>query len=414
VKKTLSYSLIILSFVLLTCEEENNPPTCKIVAPNDNTSFYRGDTVTISIEASDPDGTISEIRLYIDGFGIASWQSFPFNYDWITAEEDDGQHEIVATAIDKKGAKASSTIYLNIQLSLPLVTTFEITEFTPTTACCNGYVKNYGYYPISKRGFVWDTIQGPTIEKNLLRYTILGGDTGDFTCCYQHLSNNTTYYVNAYATNQEGTAYGEEKTFTTLNYWTEKGTFTDNRDGQTYNWIKIGEQIWMEENLAFIPHVSPVDEQGGIWVSGYSGLVVDSAITKDTYQNYGCLYDWTTARESCPDGWHLPSRSEWSILIDYMGDHNFAGGNLKATGISLWSSPNTGATNESGFSALPGGYRSSSNNDYDGIGTRAWFWSSTELNSNDAYFHVLFSSESLAAIATYNKLSGASVRCIED
>jgi uncharacterized protein (TIGR02145 family) len=231
------------------------------------------------------------------------------------------------------------------------------------------------------------------------------------------LSPSTTYYVRAYATNSTGTAYGNQQTFTTT---ATSQTLTD-IDGNTYNTVQIGNQVWMSENLktsryrngGSIPYVvGNSDWQAqttGAW-SYYDHDAANGAI-------YGKLYNWynTLGDTLCPTGWHVPSDNEWTILTDYLGGENIAGGKMKSIGTDYWNEPNTGETNESGFSALPGGARY-----YEGsffhIRDFAFFWSASEsdisfawsryLNSNNGYVNRILSINS--------KSSGASVRCLKD
>ncbi len=155
------------------------------------------------------------------------------------------------------------------------------------------------------------------------------------------------------------------------------GTFEDSRDGHTYKWIRIGDQIWMGENLAYLPEVS-LEKDGSedegrendafYYVYDYYGNDVNAAKATQNYKVYGVLYNWKAAMNSCPDGWHLPTDEEWIELEQVLGikdkllDFNVwrgttEGGKLKETGTSHWVSPNEGATDEFGFSALPGGTR---------------------------------------------------------
>jgi len=120
----------------------------------------------------------------------------------------------------------------------------------------------------------------------------------------------------------------------------EFGTFTDTRDGRTYKTVIIGNQTWMAENLNY-------KAETGSWF--YNN---DSSIGAI----YGRLYDWETALKVCPTGWHLPSDIEWTELADSLGNSK-VGGKMKVPGTLYWKAPNTDATNVSGFSALPGGYR---------------------------------------------------------
>jgi uncharacterized protein (TIGR02145 family) len=176
-------------------------------------------------------------------------------------------------------------------------------------------------------------------------------------------------------------------------------TFTDSRDGQTYKYVQIGNQVWMAENLNY-------ETDTGSWVYNDSNQYAET---------YGRLYNWCTACEICPDGWHLPSDAEWTELTDYLGDD--AGGKLKATGTieagtGLWFDPNEGATNESGFSALPGGYRSSYG--FYGMGNHAYFWSSSEGDSGTAWGRRLASS--IPDVYHYYDDTGYgfSVRCVRN
>src|SRR5690554_4910948 len=189
---------------------------------------------------------------------------------------------------------------------------------------------------------------------------------------------------------------------------TTSGTFIDSRDGNEYNWVQIGDQVWMAENLAYLPSVNMVadgseDAAGSYYyVYGYDGTNVADAKATDNYATYGVLYNWTAAMDGeassttnpsgiqgvCPAGWHVPSDAEWTELTDYLGGTSVAGGKLKETGTTHWKSPNTGATNETGFTALPGGYRhlygAFSNIGYDG-----YWWSATERSATDAWHRAM-------------------------
>jgi len=176
------------------------------------------------------------------------------------------------------------------------------------------------------------------------------------------------------------------------------GTFTDSRDGKTYNWVKICDQTWMAENLRYKPTT------GNYWAYNNNENFVDT---------YGYLYDWESAKSVAPDGWHLPSRTEWQELITCLGGVNIAGGKMKETGNTHWIVPNTGATNSSGFTALPGGLRDSNGN-YAGLNGLTVFWYSTAYNDNTAYIVELDFDAELAHEYNGSKDYGFSVRCIKD
>src|SRR5690554_6744787 len=126
--------------------------------------------------------------------------------------------------------------------------------------------------------------------------------------------------------------------------------FTDPRDGNVYKIITIGDQVWMAENLAYLPSVNMVadgseDAAGSYYyVYGYDGTNVADAKATGNYATYDVLYNWTAAMNACPDGWHLPSDAEWTELTDYLGGASVAGGKLKETGTieegtGLWEAP---------------------------------------------------------------------------
>lgn len=174
------------------------------------------------------------------------------------------------------------------------------------------------------------------------------------------------------------------------------GTMTDSRDGTVYETVTIGNQVWMAENLAYAP------SSGNYWSYDNNNANVEV---------YGYLYDWETAQTVSPEGWHLPSDEEWAILIDYLGGEDAAGGKLKSTS-GLWESPNTGATNSSGFSALPGSYRLT-NGLFLYIGNYSHWWSSTVSNNWAWGLYLTFDNDN-ASLGTSHKENGFSVRCLKD
>jgi uncharacterized protein (TIGR02145 family) len=201
---------------------------------------------------------------------------------------------------------------------------------------------------------------------------------------------------------------------------TTSGTFIDSRDGNEYNWVQIGDQVWMAENLAYLPSVNMVadgseDAAGSYYyVYGYDGTNVAEAKATDNYATYGVLYNWTAAMNACPDGWHLPSDAEWTELTDYLGGESVAGGKLKETGTTHWASPNTGATNETGFTALPGGFRNI-NGTFNLVGYAGYWWSATEDNATYAWDRVMtYAASSNVNRSSNNKEVGFSVRCVRD
>jgi uncharacterized protein (TIGR02145 family) len=208
------------------------------------------------------------------------------------------------------------------------------------------------------------------------------------------------------------------------------GTFKDSRDQHEYKWVRIGEQIWMAENLAWLPAVSPSSDASDTvpryYVYDYEGTSASAAKENSNYTTYGVLYNWEAAKTACSEGWRLPSDEDWKVLEKYLGmsedDANFSeyyrdsgsvGGKLKEAGTSHWESPNTGAVNSSGFTALPGGGRDG----YDGfncLGGYAFFWSSSESSSSYARGRGLYYGSDGVGRGGHDCRLGFSVRCIKD
>ncbi|MCK5206599.1 MAG: hypothetical protein KAQ79_01215, partial [Cyclobacteriaceae bacterium] len=189
-------------------------PTCNISAPANNAAIELGITAQIAVSASDADGSISSVKISIDDVSATTLQSSPYTYEWNTAGVDPGQHNIKAVATDDGGLTATSQIILTVTANAPIVTTADITEITGTAAASGGNVTDDGGVDVTARGVVWGETSGPTLASNT-GFTEDGTGTGAFTSSLTSLSASTTYYVKAYATNSQGTAYGEEKSFMT-------------------------------------------------------------------------------------------------------------------------------------------------------------------------------------------------------
>ena len=181
------------------------------------------------------------------------------------------------------------------------------------------------------------------------------------------------------------------------------GTFIDSRDGNSYNWVGIGHQIWMAENLNyFTEHGSSVPSA---W---YDSSYADYADT------YGRLYRAYKACNVCPYGWHLPEDNEWQELINYLGGESVAGGKMKETGTFHWKSPNIGATNSSGFTALPGGGCYGTGN-FSGMGWYACFWSSTKVGGSLWYRSLHYNDDDVDRDRRGDPPGEAcSIRCVRD
>ena len=302
----------------------------------------------------------------------------------------------------------------NMEQELPTVFTSIVTDITSTSATAGGNVTSGGSAPVTVRGLCWSTSASPTTADSK---TTDGTGTGEFVSSINGLSPNTKYFLRSYATNSEGTVYGNELTFTTSTIFANCGSVTD-VDGNSYKTVTIGTQCWMQENLkttkyndgSDIPNITENTE----WVSQRTGAYCWYNNDINNKNKYGALYNYYTgidSRNLCPTGWHVPSDAEWTTLINYLGGSNIAGGKLKETGYENWASPNTGADNSSGFTALPGGYRFVGT--FSMAGFSSHWCSNTESGMTGAWNTMLYYSDSTMRKDNNDKSAGSYVRCIQ-
>ncbi len=285
-----------------------------------------------------------------------------------------------------------------IKPSTPTVTTDSATNVLSNTAIIYSKISGDGSIAITARGVCWKSSPNPTINDNK---TLNGTGTGIFISNIAGLIPNTIYYVKAYATNSAGTTYGAEISFTT-----EMPT------------IIISAQQWMLKNLDvptyrngdIIPKVTDSVQWANLTTGAWCYYKNDPA-NEDVY---GKLYNWyavNDARGLAPFGWHIPTKEEWITLTAFLGGDATAGGKLKAT--ILWNNPNTGATNESGFTALPGGLRGGDAK-FVNIGGYGYWWTSKEHDAISAVERGLQFDINDSYMYWLNKRCGISVRCIKD
>ena len=357
--------------------------------------------------------------------------------------------------------------------SLPTVTTAAIPNIATKTITCGGEVTSDGGYVVVAKGVCWNTTGTPTISDN---HTIDGGGVGSFIRDLQALRPGTTYYLRAYATNSEGTGYGNEVSFTIKEYqaWDSTGrnpndalpcqdaaTVTDH-EGNIYNTVQIGNQCWMRENMRCTTSPSTGTTILEYPASSYSytgkkAYYVDGS-AKNT-ATYGLLYNWCAAvdtfntvygetstntdgnlsvdvtfpnhrRGICPAGWHVPSDEEWRQLLYYVYSQNVYTCVLdsdsviaKALASTIWylqqesdvcAVGHAPSTNNiTGFSIVPSGYYSSLG--YGGVFWSANIWTSTQSSHRTAYDRWIDTYEhTFNWCGTNAKSGGYSVRCLRD
>lgn len=286
---------------------------------------------------------------------------------------------------------------------LPIILTISIDSIDTSTALGGGNVTSDGGKSIIARGIVWSKSANPSIA--LTTKTNDGTGTGTFVSNITGLTGMTTYYVRAYATNSAGTGYGNEFSFVTLMPTS----------------VLICNQTWSTKNLNVatyrdgtpIPQVTNHTEWANLTTGAWCWYNNDSATYAATY---GKLYNWYAVHDSrglAPIGWHIPTDAELSTLSTCLGGDSQAGGAIKEKGTTHWSTPNTQATNSSGFTGLPSGHRDN-NGTFGNLNDYGSFWSSTDYDKGTAWFRYLSFDNNIFTRLKYNKIYGLSVRCVRD
>ena len=322
------------------------------------------------------------------------------------------EYSVTAHTNGSCGAAVSLPITFTT-LNVPTLLTTGISDITNKSVVSGGNISYDGGSPVTERGVCWSTNINPTIGGNNLAS---GSGTGQFSITIDGLNGNTVYHVRSYAKNSVGVAYGQDESFTT------DVEILSDIDGNIYGMVQIGSQVWMAENLK----ATKLNDGGGLQLAyGTNGWSYLTAATycwynddPGTYKNpYGALYNWlaVSSGKLCPIGWHVPSDSEWAALNTFLGGANIAGGKLKETGTVHWENPNTGATNDYNFTALPGGHRIE--NSTINLGVMGYWWSSTvtiPADFNTAYSRIMKTetAENMQSDGSKNS-DGFSVRCIK-
>ena len=365
------------------------------------------------------------------------WSSTELDQNFARRPQLNNEYEFLYMNQDPKGdgfpIRCLKDTTLNIVNVVPVLNTIQPTDLLSTSAKSGGSILSEGGAPVTSKGVVWSTTSNPTIT--LSTKTNDGNGISSFSSLITGLSPNTTYFIRAFATNSVGTGYGNELSFTTPNT-TSQGipcpgmpTVKD-IDGNTYNTIQIGTQCWTKENLRVTRYndgtLITLDASGGsngneggqTWSNLSTGLRTIYGNENLNFPFYGYLYNWYAVSNTsglCPKGWIMPHDEAWNKVQNFLGGENTAGGKMKETGTTYWRSPNTGATNESGFSALPGGSRSTDGS-FSLINLWGMFWSGTEQENapDHAWFRSVLSTNGNLYRYNGNKNAGLSVRCLKD
>jgi uncharacterized protein (TIGR02145 family) len=292
----------------------------------------------------------------------------------------------------------------------PILTTKVASNIKGITADSGGYIKTNGGSAITAKGIVWSLVTNPTIA--LTTKTNDGVGSVDYKSYLTGLYPSRKYYVKSYATNGIGTSYGNE-----INFIAD------------YNQILIGSQVWSDSNLNVstyrngdvIPQVTDPTAWNNLTTGAWCYYFNDTGA--EIF--YGKLYNWYAINDSrglAPIGWHIPSATEFDTLSTYLGGDTVSGGKLKSeiinpdpflfSGYGMWTLPNTGATNSSGFNGFAGGKRTTTG--FIEESYYAYFWTSTPDNSSTSFYRRLYYNSAYSLDSSENNKIGMSVRLIKD
>ncbi len=335
----------------------------------------------------------------------------------------------------------------DVDIMPPSINLYLVNDITETTASVGvafwpGHHSSTGKIPFIDAGLVWKKNYNSSLEDH----------DGIFTGAHFNLDEEyntrinivglepgTPYYLRAYGINKYDTAYSITQTFETLgesdngngdngtgngNGDIEYGENISDIDGNEYSTVIIGQQQWMAENLrtttfndgTSITHAYEGNEWVNLKTAGYAWYDNDESYGV----NYGALYNWYAANSDqlCPDGWRVATDDDWTQLTSYLGGESVAGGKLKATGTvedgdGLWDAPNEGATNETGFSALPGGSRYV-NASFLEMGNQGFWWTTLETTEQLAMARRMHAYFAAVQRTEGEKTEGYAVRCIKN
>jgi len=217
---------------------------------------------------------------------------------------------------------------------IPILIVKDLTNISFNSATGGDYIISDNGFDITAKGICWSTEQNPTLEDD---HTSDGIGNDNYVSKLTGLSENTTYYVRAYATNENGTAYSNNTNFTTL----KKDNTLKDVDRNVYATVVIGSQTWMAENLKTTKLNDGTGilraENNSLWEATTSPGYCYYDNDKETYEPiYEAIYNWyaVNTNKLCPEGWRIPNEDDWFALIDYLGGNTIAGGKLKEAGTN--------------------------------------------------------------------------------
>lgn len=398
-------------------------PITSIINPLTNTEWDEGTIITIKATASDNEG-ISKVEFYIDGNLEFTDDSIEYYYVWNT-DSKMGSHTLMTKAYDiNNNTGSSELIYVKIINETPQAsfTVSPSSGDSSTVFQVDASASSDKEDAASELQVRWDWDADGSWDTEY---------SSTRTAEHQYTADGTKRILLEVKDTDGQTDTTSQQIIVDS---ADPGTVTD-IDGNVYNTVKIGNQWWMVENLRVTHYRDgtsiPLVFINSKWVSQKNGAYCYYNMDANNTAEYGLLYNFHAVNNGgglAPDGWHVASNDEWKELEMSLGmtqeqaDATLwrgtdEGGKLKETGTIHWNAPNTGATNETGFTALPGGWRSMYDGTFSGMGIFTSFWTSTgTTSSNSTYALIRSLSSTKAGISRTGSLrvAGLSVRCIKD
>jgi uncharacterized protein (TIGR02145 family) len=325
------------------------------------------------------------------------------------------EYHLRAYAENSVGVAYGNEVTFITGTAAPAVTTSSITGITNNSATCGGTITYNGGGTITEKGVCWSTSPNPDIQG---AHTNVANGTDTYTCAMTPLAQGTKYYARAYVKNSSGIAYGEQVQFNTK---------LADIEGNLYNVVYIGNQVWMTENLkttAFndntpIPYVPANDD----WIIRNTPAYCWFGNDISYKSTFGALYNWYTVGTGklCPTGWHVPDDSEYKTLEIHLGmtvdqadlwdwRGTDQGNQMKST--TSWNEGGNGS-NSSGFNGLCGGYRYGATGAYNALGILTYWWSSEHNTDQAVYRRLDFDNNGVYRSVT-SKRGGKYIRCIKN
>ncbi len=403
--------------------KDDEKPLTSIINPLSNTEWDEGTVITIKATASDNEG-ISKVEFYIDGNLEFTDDSVEYYYVWNT-DNKSGSHTLMTKAYDiNNNTGSSDLIYVKIINETPQAS-FTVSPSSGDTTIVfkvDASASSDKEDDAAELQIRWDWEADGSWDT----------DYSTLKTAEHKYSTDGTKRILLEVKDTDGQT--DTTSLQILVDSADPGTVTD-IDGNVYHTVKIGNQWWIVENLRVTHYrdgtAIPLVYINSQWVTQNKGAYCYYNMDASNITDYGLMYNFhavSSDRGLAPEGWHVASDEEWKELEMYLGmtqgqadltlwRGTNEGGKLKESGTTHWNAPNTGATNETGFTALPGGWRSMYDGTFSGMGTFVSFWTSTGTTASNGTYALtrgLSSAESRISRTGDLRVAGLSVRCIKD